>query len=160
MMNKGAVVALITLVMAAFGFTSGYAQTFSTPSGAVGSSGLPVDAEATFTLGDGTIELTIQNLEANPTSVAQNVSDLFFTVSDASGAWSTLASSASLVNVAADGPLPSAGSDVTTRLGADSVQRCGFPPERSWCCRYRAHDTWPTGWFWYLQRCQRLNRRK
>jgi len=53
--------------------------TVSTPSGAVEpGTGLPVDASATFTTGTGTVTVTLNNLLANPTSVAQLISDISF----------------------------------------------------------------------------------
>jgi hypothetical protein len=50
---------------------------------------MPVDAEAVFTTGIGTITITLTNLEANPTSVVQNLSDLLFTVGQGSLSAST-----------------------------------------------------------------------
>jgi hypothetical protein len=46
--------------------------------------GQPVDAEAVFTTGNGLITITLMNLEANPKSVVQNLSDLLFTVGQGS----------------------------------------------------------------------------
>ena len=104
MFRKGLIVALIALISLAFGFASAYALSFSTPDGAVESSGLPVDAQVTFTLGEGTISLTLQNLQANTRSVAQNISDLFFSVSGASGAFTNYTSNADLfINVKSNG---------------------------------------------------------
>jgi hypothetical protein len=77
-------------------------QTFITPSGSV-AGGQPVDASATFTLGSGTLDLTLTNLEANPTSVVQNLSDFSFTLSNLTGGLLTGASSPALRTVAADG---------------------------------------------------------
>jgi hypothetical protein len=53
--------------------------TYVTPAGST-AGGQPVDAEAVFTTGTGTITITLTNLQANPTSVVQNLSDLLFTV--------------------------------------------------------------------------------
>jgi hypothetical protein len=55
-------------------------DTFVTPTGATTSGG-PVNAEAVFTTGAGTITITLTNLQANPKDVAQAISDLSFTVS-------------------------------------------------------------------------------
>jgi hypothetical protein len=55
--------------------------TYVTPTGADAGGG-PVDASAKFVTGAGTITITLTNLEANPTSVAQNISDLLFTLSN------------------------------------------------------------------------------
>jgi hypothetical protein len=53
--------------------------TYVTPAGST-AGGQPVDAEGVFTTSTGTITITLTNLEANPTSVVQNLSDLLFTV--------------------------------------------------------------------------------
>ena len=53
--------------------------TFSTPSGS-SINGLPVDAKAVFSISKGVIDITLINLQANPTSVAQLLSDLSFTL--------------------------------------------------------------------------------
>jgi hypothetical protein len=53
--------------------------TYVTPAGST-AGGQPVDAEAVFTTGNGFITIALMNLEANPTSVVQNLSDLSFTV--------------------------------------------------------------------------------
>jgi len=52
---------------------------FSTPSGS-SINGLPVDAKAVFSVSNGVIDVTLINLQANPTSVAQLLSDLSFTL--------------------------------------------------------------------------------
>src|SRR5262249_38675924 len=66
--------------------------TYVTPSGAT-SGGQAVDAEAVFTTGTHSLTITLTNLEANPTSVAQNLSDLSFTISGGSLTGATLSSS-------------------------------------------------------------------
>src|SRR5215471_519876 len=54
----------------------------STPSGATEKSGLPVDASATFVTGqNGEVLIVLRNNLANPTSVAQLVSDISFSLS-------------------------------------------------------------------------------
>jgi PEP-CTERM motif-containing protein len=53
---------------------------FATPDGStVG--GLPVNAAATFDIASGTLDIVLSNLQTNPTSVVQNISDLFFALS-------------------------------------------------------------------------------
>ena len=47
--------------------------------------GGPVDATADFTLGNGTLKIVLTNLLQNPTSDAQLISGITFTVSGASG---------------------------------------------------------------------------
>jgi hypothetical protein len=56
--------------------------TFVTPPGSKVPLNQPVDASATFTTGAGTITVTLNNLEANPRDVGQDLSDLFFTVAN------------------------------------------------------------------------------
>jgi hypothetical protein len=53
--------------------------TFVTPIGA--STSGPVNASATFVTGAGTLSVTLTDLQANPTDVAQTLSDLVFTLS-------------------------------------------------------------------------------
>ena len=53
--------------------------TYSTPAGS-SVSGLPVDAEAVFSVSNGMIDVTLTNLQGNPTSVAQLLSNVSFTV--------------------------------------------------------------------------------
>jgi len=66
-------------------------DTFITPSGSM-AGGQPVDASVLFTTGAGTVTITLNNLEANPRSASQTLSDLFFTLSDGATT-GTLASS-------------------------------------------------------------------
>jgi hypothetical protein len=54
--------------------------TFATPEGST-AGGQPVDATVTFTTTDTSVSIVLTNLEANPTSVIQNLSDLEFTFS-------------------------------------------------------------------------------
>jgi hypothetical protein len=71
--------AAVTLV-AAIGFSSpAYAnfQSFLTPAGST-AGGKPVSAQADFTTTLGNIEITLTNLQANPVSIIQAISDLFF----------------------------------------------------------------------------------
>src|SRR5438067_4031523 len=92
---------LVGLIGAACGAQAGVI-TFFTPSGST-AGGQPVNAEAIFTTGTNTLSITLENLEANPKSVIQALSDLEFTLSipAASG---TLSSSSSLERtIAANG---------------------------------------------------------
>ena len=70
------------------------AQTFTTPTGSM-TGGQPVDASAVFTTGSGTVNITLDNLLANPTSVVQNLRDLSFTLSNGATT-GTLASSSGM----------------------------------------------------------------
>jgi hypothetical protein len=76
---------------------------FNTPPGAT-AGGQPVDAHATFTTGAGTLTLTLTNLLANPKSIIQAISDIFFSVSGATGAGTGLYDpTASYITIAANG---------------------------------------------------------
>ena len=55
--------------------------TYITPAGSTAGGG-PVKASATLTTGAGTLSITLTDLEANPTDVAQTISDLDFMLSD------------------------------------------------------------------------------
>jgi hypothetical protein len=54
--------------------------TYTTPVGATTGGG-PVNSSATFVTGNGTVSITLTDLQANPTDVAQLLSDLDFTLS-------------------------------------------------------------------------------
>jgi hypothetical protein len=85
--------------------TSASASTiiFSTPSGS-STGGGPVKAQATFTTSAGSLFIRLDNLQADPTDVAQLLSDLLFTVSDPTLiAGSVSSSSGQQVNVAGNG---------------------------------------------------------
>src|SRR5215469_12342730 len=73
-------VALAMLLAAAIG-TPAHAGsiTYVAPSGST-SGGGPVNAEADFTTAAGSITITLKDLQANPTDVAQLLSDVSFTV--------------------------------------------------------------------------------
>jgi hypothetical protein len=87
--------------------------TYVTPSGAT-SGGQAVDAEAVFTTGLHSLTITLTNLEANPTSVAQNLSDLNFTLSNGTNAGFSLSSSSGQEVTVAGSGTPSLGSTVST----------------------------------------------
>src|SRR5262245_14284878 len=53
--------------------------TYITPAGST-AGGQPVDAKAEFTTSGNTLTIVLTNLEANPKSVVQNLSDLSFTI--------------------------------------------------------------------------------
>jgi hypothetical protein len=82
--------------------------TLSTPPGATTGGG-PVSASVTFTVSpSGVLTIMLTNSSANPTDVAQAISDLSFQAGTLSG---TLTSSAAnLINVAGNGTTSSAGS--------------------------------------------------
>ena len=76
--------------------------TFVTPTGAVTSGG-PVNASATFTTGSGTVSITLTDLQANPTDVAQLVSDLDFTLSGGQTTGTLASSSGQQIFIAGNG---------------------------------------------------------
>ena len=82
--------------------------TFVTPAGS-STGGGPVSATASVTTGAGTVSIVLTDLQANPTDVAQLISDFDFTLSggQTTGAWR--AASGQQINVAGNG---------TTTLGA------------------------------------------
>ena len=87
--------------------------TFNTPSGATTGGG-PVNDTATLTTGAGTVSVSLTNLQANPTDVAQLLSDLFFTLNGGNTAGGTLGTTnASFINVAGNGTTTPAGSGAT-----------------------------------------------
>ena len=93
--------------------------TYVTPSGADAGGG-PVDASATFVTGAGTITITLTNLEGNPTDVAQNISDLIFTVSSGTTTSATIASSSGdQINISGGVATP-AGTGLSTGWGLDA----------------------------------------
>ena len=78
-------VSILLLSLFFGGISYGQTSTFTTASGATTSGGA-VDATAMFTTGNGFVDVTLTNLESNPTAVSQTISDLSFAVSGATGA--------------------------------------------------------------------------
>jgi hypothetical protein len=76
--------------------------TFRTTAGST-AGGLPVDATARFTTSNGEIVILLTNLETNPQSIAQNLSDLLFTVSTGQTIGTLANSSGTERTVAANG---------------------------------------------------------
>jgi hypothetical protein len=70
---------------------------------------LPVDVSYSWTTSLGQVSLTVTNLQANPTSIIQAVSDVFFTVSGGTGAGGYVSPAASYINIAANGTVSAAG---------------------------------------------------
>jgi len=88
--------------------------TFVTTAGAQ-SQGLPISASATITTGaNGLITVALSDLLANPTSVTQLVSDLFFTINVSSALSTTTTPTASLINIAANGTSSASGDAVAS----------------------------------------------
>jgi hypothetical protein len=91
---------------------------FDTPLGAT-AGGLPVDATATFTTGAGFVDITLTNLESDPKSVAQLLSDLDFVLSNGATTGTLASSSGQQVTVKSDGTL-SLGSTGSTGWGLNN----------------------------------------
>lgn len=72
-------VALVALAAAVSEARAAYVEFFTPPGSLVG--GQPVDALAKFTTGSNTVTIELINRQSNPTSIIQNVSGLFFTLS-------------------------------------------------------------------------------
>ena len=104
----GASLAILILSVTAHGS----AIAFTTPaSSTIG--GDPVNAQATFTTSTDTILILLQNLQTNPKSVAQNLSDLFFTLDTGQNS-GTLSSSSGAERTVASGGSFTIGSTVST----------------------------------------------
>jgi hypothetical protein len=76
--------------------------TFDTPSGST-AGGLPVSATATFVTGTDSLTISLTNLQDNPTSVVQNLSDLIFVLSSGQTTGSLTSSSGLDRTIAANG---------------------------------------------------------
>jgi hypothetical protein len=103
-------------------FSSGAAAssiTYSTPVGST-QAGLPVNAAATFVTSADTITITLSNLQANVTSVAQNLSDLLFTTNGGTTTSATLQSSSGTERTIAAGGTFTDGGVVSTGWGLDA----------------------------------------
>jgi len=83
---------------------------------------LPVDASASITPGACTVTITLDNLEANPTSVIQLISGISFSIAGASGSGllSTL-NSGNTISIAQNGTYSSLGSDALSRWKANET---------------------------------------
>ena len=87
--------------------------TFVTPTGSTTGGG-PVNASATFTTAANAITIVLKNLQANPTDVAQNISDLFFSVSTGQTVATVASTAGVLRTIAANGTFTDA---ATTAAG-------------------------------------------
>jgi len=87
----------IGLGVLALGITSSAASagtfTFFTPTGAATGGG-PVDASTTITTGAGVVNISLTNLQPNPTDVAQLLSDIFFTLNHGNTTLTSISTSA------------------------------------------------------------------
>lgn len=112
---------ILTVALAAIMAPGAHADsvTFVTPSGATTSGG-PVDASATFVTGDGTLDITLTNLLANPKNVAQLLSDLSFVLSNGAASGTIASSSGQEIAVGSNGMFTT-GSTVDTGWGLKST---------------------------------------
>ncbi|HUS08190.1 MAG TPA: PEP-CTERM sorting domain-containing protein [Bryobacteraceae bacterium] len=91
---------------------SGATITYVTPTGST-LDGLPENVTATFTTGLNSLTVTVENLQTNPTSVIQALSDLAFTFSTGQTAGSLTSSSTTYVDIATNGTYAISGSGTT-----------------------------------------------
>src|SRR5262245_4958910 len=111
MSMKKLALAVLGLALSA-GTASAAVQVFNTPGGAT-AGGEPVSAQATFTPGAGTLHILLENLQADPKAVIQNISDLFFQI-DLTDTGSLTGSAGDEVNVDDNGAPSAGGSGVST----------------------------------------------
>lgn len=92
--------------------------TYITPPGST-SGGGPVNASATFTTGAGTLSITLTDLQANPTDVAQLISDLDFVLSNGATTGTLSSSSGQEITVNGGGTF-TLGNTVSTGWGLNN----------------------------------------
>jgi len=117
---------VLTCFCAGLGSNSAQAGmiTFTIPSGTtVG--GQPVSASATITTSNDTISVTLNNTQANPTSVIQALSDLFIKFDNSQVAGSLTSSSAMERTIADNGSFTN-GSTVSTGWEVDNITSGGL----------------------------------
>lgn len=85
---------------------------FVTPAGST-AGGQPVNAQATFTFGTNSLQIVLQNFQANPTSIVQALSDLEFVINGTTSASSLTSSSGTERTIASNGTF-SDGATVST----------------------------------------------
>jgi hypothetical protein len=103
-MRKSLGILGMTVLVAGLAATSASANviTFTTATGATESGNNAVNASVTFTTSANTLSISLSDLQANPTTVAQLLSDLFFTVSGGLTGGTTTSSSGQEITVHAD----------------------------------------------------------
>lgn len=87
--------------------------------GVTGNNGTTVNAGATISYSGGLVTVTLTNCLVNPTSISQNISDIFFSIAGATGSTSGQIGSlvgTSLVTVAADGTTTTSSGSVLWNL--------------------------------------------
>ncbi len=83
--------ALLVVILTAPDVTHATVITYATPTGATLNS-LPVNAKATFTTDTDMVTIVLDNLQADPKSIVQNISNLFFTIDSGQDAGSIISS--------------------------------------------------------------------
>lgn len=107
----GAAVAVAVLGLASPRANATFIE-YVTPAGSM-QNGLPVDALVDITTGAGTVSVTLENLEANPKSVAQNLSNLVIDFSVPVGVTSLTSSAGQEITVNSNGTFSLGGSVAT-----------------------------------------------
>src|SRR5215467_13915391 len=93
----------LCLLFSAFAAESGATSiTFVTPTGS-STPGGPVNSQATFTTSAGQVSITLADLLANPTDIAQLISDLDFVLSGGITTGTLTSSSGQLITVNGNG---------------------------------------------------------
>ena len=98
---------LVTMLLASA--ASAITINYQTAAGATESGGNAVNASATFTTSANTLTISLANLLVNPTTVAQNISDLYFTLGSTATSGSISSSGGNLITVLGDGTTTSSG---------------------------------------------------
>ena len=124
--------------------------TYTTPNGSITTGG-PVDASATFVTGDGTLVITLSDLQTNPKDVAQLVSDLDFVLSTGQTIGSMLSSSGQEIMVTSGGTF-TLGNNVSTGWGLDEFGRRRSSIRCTWLRRTGAFADRTSRQRWQLQR--------
>jgi len=106
MLNKLGLACAIAVI--GVGTAAASTVTFTTASGATESGGNAVSATAVVTTNNGSITVVLTNNIVNPTTVAQNISDFFFTLGSSPGTLGSETVSGSLINIAANGTVSAA----------------------------------------------------
>jgi MYXO-CTERM domain-containing protein len=113
-------IAAVALMAVAITTPAARASTQTFVSGSTSSAGDPVSAQAVFTPGAGTVSITLTDLLANPTSIAQTISDLSFNVSGLSGSGTLSSSNANTIFVNGDGTTSPGSTGVSTGWGLNN----------------------------------------
>jgi VPDSG-CTERM motif len=104
---------LTVFCVALLATSAAFAGSFTFTASGTGSDG-PLSASASFTTSAGTIDITLNNLLANPTSAGQLISDLTFTLGGGTTTGGALGSSAGTeITVNADGTFTTGGTVAT-----------------------------------------------